>query len=186
MTKFPPYFSFTVYCFYKKISSFMPVLPISIVLDCFYLLIFHSEKFSTDVCCLPFAVNVNLNLSVCLHSRSFLLLADWWESNSSVDMEPRGNWRWNSNSRAGGEAKLYRYVPPHRVGFCSENRYKPYPFRSGIGYRFWGNYGSVWKYSSRFNSKWVRKKDKYANSKWLWRILFFLCSNLRNDNVISA
>ena len=41
----------------------MPVLPVSIVLDCFYLLIFHSEKFSTDVCCLPFAVNVNLNLS---------------------------------------------------------------------------------------------------------------------------
>ena len=173
MTKFPPYFSFTVYCFYKKISSFMPVLPISIVLDCFYLLIFHSEKFSTDVCCLPFAVNVNLNLSVCLHSRSFPLRADWWESNSSVDREPRGNWRWNSNSRARGEGKLYRYVPPHRVGFCSENRYKPYPFRSGIGYRFWGNYGSVWKYSSRFNSKWVRKKDKYANSKWLWRILFF-------------
>ena len=63
VTKFSPYFSFTVYCFYIKIKRFMPVLPISIVLDCFYLLIFHSEKFSTDVCCLPFAVNVNLNLS---------------------------------------------------------------------------------------------------------------------------
>ena len=63
VTKFSPYFSFSVYCFYIKIKRFMPVLPISIVLDCFYLLIFHSEKFSTDVCCLPFAVNVNLNLS---------------------------------------------------------------------------------------------------------------------------
>ena len=60
---FSPYFPFTVYCFYTKISSFMPALSIRIALDCFYLLIFYSEKFSTDVCRLPYAVNVNLNLS---------------------------------------------------------------------------------------------------------------------------
>ena len=41
----------------------MPVLSTRIVLGCFYLLIFYSEKFSTDVCRLPYAVNVNLNLS---------------------------------------------------------------------------------------------------------------------------
>ena len=41
----------------------MLVLSTRIVLDCFYLLIFYSEKFSTDVCRLPYAVNVNLNLS---------------------------------------------------------------------------------------------------------------------------
>ena len=41
----------------------MLVLSTKIVLDCFYLLIFYSEKFSTDVCRLPYAVNVNLNLS---------------------------------------------------------------------------------------------------------------------------
>ena len=41
----------------------MPVLSIRIVLDCFYLLIFYSEKFSTHVCRLPYATNVNLNLS---------------------------------------------------------------------------------------------------------------------------
>ena len=41
----------------------MPALSIRIALDCFYLLIFYSEKFSTDVCRLPYAVNVNLNLS---------------------------------------------------------------------------------------------------------------------------
>ena len=41
----------------------MPVLSTRIVLDCFYLLIFYSEKFSTDVCRLPYAVNLNLNLS---------------------------------------------------------------------------------------------------------------------------
>ena len=59
-----PLFSLTVYCFYTKISSFMPALSIRIALDCFYLLIFYSEKFSTDVCRLPYAVNVNLNLSI--------------------------------------------------------------------------------------------------------------------------
>ena len=45
----------------------MPVLSKRIVLDCFYLLIFYSEKFSTDVCRLPYAVNVNLNLSIEVH-----------------------------------------------------------------------------------------------------------------------
>ena len=42
----------------------MPVLSTSIVLDCFHLLIFYSGKFSTDVCRLPYAVNVNLSLSI--------------------------------------------------------------------------------------------------------------------------
>ena len=41
----------------------MLALFIRIAQDCFKLLIFHSEKFSTDVCRLPYAVNVNLNLS---------------------------------------------------------------------------------------------------------------------------
>ena len=59
VTKFSPYFSFTVYCLYTKISSFMPVLSIRIVLDCCYLLIFYFEKFSTHVCRLPYAANVN-------------------------------------------------------------------------------------------------------------------------------
>ena len=39
----------------------MPVLTIGIVRDCFYLLIFYSEKFSTWVWRLPFAVIVNLS-----------------------------------------------------------------------------------------------------------------------------
>ena len=42
----------------------MPVLTKGSVLDCFYLLIFYSEKFSTGVWRLPFTVNVNLNLSI--------------------------------------------------------------------------------------------------------------------------
>ena len=47
LIKFSPYFPFTLYCFYPKISSFMPILIIGIVPDCFYLPIFFSEKFST-------------------------------------------------------------------------------------------------------------------------------------------
>ena len=64
VTKFSPYFSLTLHCFYAKTSSFMPVLTIGIVLDSFYLLIFYSEKFSAWVWSLPFAVNMNLNLSI--------------------------------------------------------------------------------------------------------------------------
>ena len=37
--------------------------------------------------------------NVCLHSLSFRLRADWRKSDRSVDGEPQGNWRWNSNSR---------------------------------------------------------------------------------------
>ena len=37
--------------------------------------------------------------NVCLHWRSFPLGADWPKSDSSVNGEPQGNWRWNSNSR---------------------------------------------------------------------------------------
>ena len=76
VTKFSPYFSFTVYCFYTKISSFMLVLSTRIVLDLFYLLIFHSEKFSTDVCRLPYAVNVNLNLSISMSHSSLSSLCN--------------------------------------------------------------------------------------------------------------
>ena len=60
MTKFSTYFPFTLYCFYTKRSSFMPVLTIGIVWGCFYLLMFYSEKFSTWVWRLPFVVNVHL------------------------------------------------------------------------------------------------------------------------------
>ena len=35
LTKFSRYFPFTLYCFYTKISSFMPILTIGIVPDCF-------------------------------------------------------------------------------------------------------------------------------------------------------
>ena len=36
--------------------------------------------------------------NVCLHLRSFLHCTDWQKSDSSLDKESHGNWRWNSNS----------------------------------------------------------------------------------------
>ena len=54
----------------------MPALSIRIALDCFYLLIFYCEKFSTDVCRLPYAVNVNLNLSISRIARENLVNYD--------------------------------------------------------------------------------------------------------------
>ena len=64
VTKSSPYFPFTLYCLYTRISSSMPVLTTGIVWYCFYLLIFYSEKFSTWVWFLQFVVNVNLNPSI--------------------------------------------------------------------------------------------------------------------------
>ena len=40
-----------------------------------------------------------ITASVCLHSRSSPLHADWRKSDSSVDGQPQGNWRRNSNSK---------------------------------------------------------------------------------------
>ena len=52
----------------------MPVLSVKIVLDCFCLLIFYPEKNSTDVCRLPYAVNVNLIFSLmCLYQQTTTL-----------------------------------------------------------------------------------------------------------------
>ena len=62
--KRPPLYNGHFLCFYTLINSFMPALTIGIVRYCFYLTIFYSEKFSTWVWRLPFAVNVNLNLSI--------------------------------------------------------------------------------------------------------------------------
>ena len=47
-----------------SIIFFTPVLTIGIARGCFYLLIFYSKDFSTWVWRLPFAVNVNINLSL--------------------------------------------------------------------------------------------------------------------------
>ena len=63
-----------VHYFYLPISSFRLVLSITIVLDCFYLLIYYFEKFSTRVWRLPFAVNVTLNLSINTNKQRFIII----------------------------------------------------------------------------------------------------------------
>ena len=55
------------------------------------------DDISNDVITLGASFHVPLN--VCLHSRSFPLRADWRKLDSSVDREPQGNWKQNSNFR---------------------------------------------------------------------------------------
>ena len=64
-----------------------------------------------DVITLGASFNVFFN--VCLHSRSFPLRADWRKSDRSVDGEPQGNWRQNSNSR---DVVPFPVPPPERPG----------------------------------------------------------------------
>ena len=79
---------------------------------------------------------------------------------------------WNHILRppgGGGRATLlykpYRYVPPQRVGFL-----RRFGLESGMVFE-----GTTVVHEGiyRSNSKWVRKKEKYANSKWIWRIVLF-------------
>ena len=64
-----------------------------------------------DVITLGASFNVFFN--VCLHSRSFPLRADWRKPDRSVDGEPQGNWRQNSNSR---DVVPFPVPPPERPG----------------------------------------------------------------------
>ena len=84
--------------------------------------------------------------------------------------------------------KLYRYVLPHRVGFL-----RRFGLKTGIrsahfgleSVKVSGGITGVYEGIYRFNSKWVRTKEKYANSKWFDEFVS-LRSNLSNDNIISA
>ena len=65
------------------------------------------------------------------------------------------------------------------------------PFRSEKGYRLCSLWSGIW-YGFRvyepiygFNSKWIRKKGKYVNLKWILRNLFCWHFNLSNDDIIS-
>ena len=80
------------------------------------------------------------------------------------------------------------YVPLQRVGFLrrfwSENGYKVTHFGLESGMVFKGTTG-VYERIYCFISKWIRKKEKYANSKWILRNLFCCWSNLSNHDIIS-
>ena len=65
--------------------------------------------------------------------------------------------------------------------FTQTSRFLPrFGLKTGMGFE--GTAECLRIYS--FNSKWERKKEKYANSKWI----FFVCSLIivSNDNIISA
>ena len=55
------------------------------------------DYISDDV--ITLGASFHMFFNICLHSRSFPLLAVWWKSDSSVDGKPQGNWRRNSNYR---------------------------------------------------------------------------------------
>ena len=67
---------------------------------------------------------------------------------------------------------ILRYMPPHRVEFLHL-----FDQKTGIDFAHFGlesgmvferNYAiGVYERIYRFNSKWVRKKKKYANSEWI-------------------
>ena len=64
-------------------------------------------------------------------------------------------------------------MPPHRVGFLRRFgletglHFAHFDLESGMVFEgFTGVYERIY----RFNSKRVRKKEKYANSKWIRRI----------------
>ena len=78
--------------------------------------------------------------------------------------------------------KPYRYVPPQRVGVFA-------PFWSENGYTLcllvWNLVWFSRELRECLNLFIVyRKKDKYANSKWMLRNSFCCCSNLSNNGII--
>ena len=70
------------------------------------------DDFSNDVITLGTCF-----FNVCSHSHSFSLRADWRKSDSSVDGEPQGNWKWNFTLQA-----LLPYRPAARepLRACSQ------------------------------------------------------------------
>jgi len=66
--------------------------------------------------------------------------------------------------------KLYGYAPPHRVEFL-----RRFGLKTGIDFAhfdlesgmFFERTTGLYERLYRFNSKSVRKKEKYGNSKWI-------------------
>ena len=75
--------------------------------------------------------------------------------------------------------KPFRYVLLQRVGFL-----RRFGLKTGIDFcPFWSGIGMVFKVTAgvyeriyRFSSKWVRKREKYVNLKWILENIFCCCS----------
>ena len=85
--------------------------------------------------------------------------------------------------------KLYTYEPPHRVGFL-----RRFGLKTGIHFAHFG-LESGWVFEGTTECmngfivsipKGVRKKEKIGEFEMHLKNFFCLCSNLRNDNIISA
>ena len=64
-------------------------------------------------------------VNVCLHSRSFPLRTDWRKSDSSVDGEPQGNWKWKLKFKDVVESPPSFSCPAAREprGACSQAKF---------------------------------------------------------------
>ena len=79
--------------------------------------------------------------------------------------------------------KPYKYVPPPWIGFGGRFGldFAHFGLESGMGFE--GTTG-VYECIYRCSSKWVSHKEKYANSKCIFRNLFSCCSNISNNDII--
>ena len=72
-------------------------------------------------------------------------------------------------------------MPPQKVGFCAV-----FGQKTGIDFAHFGlESGMVFEgttgvYERIYRFNWVSKNEKYANSKWMLRNLFWCCANLNN------
>ena len=57
------------------------------------------SMWNTKVITLGMCFSMFVYIRTHFHSHSFPLCTDWWKSDSSVDGESQGYWRWNSSSR---------------------------------------------------------------------------------------
>ena len=60
---------------------------------------FDAKCWLAEMTLLMTSLPLTLVFQCLLHSRSFPLRADWRKSDTSVERDPQGIWRWNSNSR---------------------------------------------------------------------------------------
>ena len=144
------------------------------------IIITFAYNFSVD-CCSCFAVscltNRLWNSKIKLRSTYVVLwlppLSIWIVTTISIVFF------WFKPGGGGGSPlyKLYRHVPPHLVGFFGR-----FGLKTGLDFAHFGlESGMVFGETTRlyeriyrFNSKWVRKKEKYANSKCIWSIFLFV------------
>ena len=112
---------------------------------------------------------VEISVIYCLKSKSYFYRSELLPNAFS-----------KCNSRGGGG--VLPYISP---GMCCPNgsgfrailvwkRVYTLPILVWNRYGFLGELRECMNVIYRFNSKWIIKKEKYANSKWIWRIFLFV------------